>query len=51
MAWRADLLAYLLQEVLPEDRNAARRTARQAKTFAVIDGELYKRSPQKLAFS
>ena len=38
--WRADLLAYLLHEVLPEERNAARRVA-------VIDGELYKRSPSK----
>ena len=26
--WRADLLAYLLQEVLPEECNAARRVAR-----------------------
>ena len=25
--WRADLLAYLLHEVLPEDRNAARQIA------------------------
>ena len=46
--WRANLLAYLLQEVLPEDRNAARRIARRAKTFAVIDGELYKRSPSEI---
>ena len=43
--WRADLLAYLLQEVLPEEQNAARRIARRAKMFAIIDGELYKRSP------
>ena len=40
-------MAYLLHEVLPEERNAARRVARQAKTFAVIDGELYKRSPSE----
>ena len=45
--WRADLLAYLLHEVLPEERNAARCIARRAKTFAVIDGELYKRSPSE----
>ena len=43
--WRADLLAYLLYEVLPEESNAARRVARRAKTFVVIDGELYKWSP------
>ena len=45
--WRVDLLAYLLHEVLLKDRNAARRVARRAKTFAVIDGELYKRSPSE----
>ena len=45
--WRADLLAYLLHEVLLEERNAARRVARRAKTFAVIDGELYKHSPSE----
>ena len=45
--WRADLLAYLHHEVLPEERNTARRVARRAKTFAVIDGELYKRSPSE----
>ena len=45
--WRADLLAYLLHEVLPEEHNAARRIARRAKIFAVIDGELYKCSPSK----
>ena len=45
--WRADLLAYLLHDVLPEERNAARRVARRAKTFVVIDGKLYKRSPSE----
>ena len=47
MDWRAVLLAYLLQEVLPEECNTARRIARRAKTFAVIDSELYKRSPSE----
>jgi hypothetical protein len=28
---------------LPSDRSEARRIARMAKTFALIDGELYKR--------
>ena len=37
-------MAYLLHEVLPKDRNAARKIARRAKTFAVIDSELYKHS-------
>ena len=49
--WRADLQAYLLQEVLLEDHNAAHRIARRAKTFAIIDGELKNTAPQKLAFS
>ncbi|XP_039841707.1 uncharacterized protein LOC120701990 [Panicum virgatum] len=45
--WRADLLSYLLREVLPDDQNAARQIARRAKTFAVIDSKLYKCSPSK----
>jgi len=45
--WRADLLASLLQEVLPEDRNVAHRIAKRAKIFVVMDGELYKRSPSE----
>ena len=40
-------MAYLLHKVLPEDRNAARHIARRAKTFAVIDCELYKCSPSE----
>ena len=40
-------MAYLLHKVLPEEHNAARRVARRAKTFAIIDGELYKRSPSE----
>ena len=46
--WRADLLAYLHHEVLPEERNAARRVARRAKTFTMIDGKLYKHSPSEI---
>ena len=46
--WRADLLAILLHEVLPEEHNAARRVARRAKTFTVIDGELYKHNPLEI---
>jgi hypothetical protein len=40
--WRAPLLAYLLDEVLPPDRTEARRIARCAKTFVAIDDKLYK---------
>ena len=42
--WRAPLLAYLLEEVLPPERTKARRIARRAKTFVTISNELYKRS-------
>jgi hypothetical protein len=45
--WRADILAYLLHEVLPEEHNAARRIAHRAKTFTMINGELYKHSPSE----
>ena len=43
--WRALLLAYLLEEVLPPERTEARRIARRAKTFVVLGDELYKQSP------
>ncbi|XP_066311261.1 uncharacterized protein [Miscanthus floridulus] len=43
--WRAPLLAYLLEEVLPLERTEARWIARRAKTFVVLDDELYKWSP------
>jgi hypothetical protein len=29
---------------LPSDRSKARRIARMAKSFALVDGELYKRA-------
>ena len=43
--WRAPLLAYLLEEGLPPKRTEAQWIARHAKTFIVLDDELYKRSP------
>jgi hypothetical protein len=43
--WRAPLLVYLLDEVLPADRTEALRIARCAKMFIAISGELYKHSP------
>ena len=43
--WRALLLAYLLEEVLSPKRTKARWIARRAKTFVVLDDELYKWSP------
>ena len=43
--WRAPLLTYLLEEVLPPKRTEARWIARCTKTFVVLSDELYKRSP------
>ena len=43
--WRAPLLTYLLEEVLPPERTEARRIARRAKTFVALGDKLYKRSP------
>ena len=37
-------LNYLLHEVLPMDKMEARRLARCAKSFVLIEGELYRRS-------
>ena len=43
--WRAPLLAYLLEEVLPPKRTEAPQIAQRAKTFISISNKLYKRSP------
>ncbi|XP_066361079.1 uncharacterized protein [Miscanthus floridulus] len=42
--WRVPYLDYLLYEALPMDKMVPRWLARHAKSFAIIDGELYKRS-------
>ena len=42
--WRMPYLDCLLHEVLPADQTKARRLTRRAKSFVVIEGELYKRS-------
>ncbi|XP_021308497.1 uncharacterized protein LOC110432427 [Sorghum bicolor] len=43
--WRYPLLQRLVDDTLPPDQAEARRVARRAKTFVLIDGEMYKRSP------
>ena len=43
--WRDQYLDWINRGVLPSDRAQARRVARPAKSFVVIDRELYKRSP------
>jgi hypothetical protein len=40
--WRAKYLAWIDRGELPLDRSEARCIARMAKSFAIIDGELYK---------
>jgi hypothetical protein len=42
--WRIPYLARLVQGVLPPDQTQARRLARRAKSFVLLDRELYKRS-------
>ncbi|XP_021305563.1 uncharacterized protein LOC110431172 [Sorghum bicolor] len=43
--WRYPLLQRLVDDTLPSDQAEARRVARRAKTFVLLDGEMYKRSP------
>ncbi|XP_039851356.1 uncharacterized protein LOC120709767 [Panicum virgatum] len=43
--WRDQYLDWINRGVLPSDRAETRRIARRAKSFTVIDRELYKRSP------
>ena len=46
--WRMPYLDYLLCEALPTNKIEARRLARHAKSFVVIDGELYRRSHTRI---
>jgi hypothetical protein len=41
--WRDKYVAWMARGELPSDRAEARRIARMAKSFALVDGELYKR--------
>jgi len=43
--WRYPLLQRLVDGTLPSDQAEARRVARRAKTFLLLDREMYKRSP------
>jgi len=40
--WRTLFLDYLLRNILPADKTEARRLARHAKSFVLVEGELYK---------
>ena len=43
--WRAPLVVYLHEEVLPPKRTKAQWIAQRVKTFVVLGDELYKWSP------
>ena len=40
--WRAPLLAYLLEEILPPERTEAQWITRRAKMFVALGDKLYK---------
>jgi hypothetical protein len=42
--WRDKYITWMDRVELPSDRSEARRFARMAKSFALVDGELYKRA-------
>ncbi|XP_060972410.1 uncharacterized protein LOC133038318 [Cannabis sativa] len=42
--WMTPIIEYLEKDVLPEDKNEARRVKAQAARFSIIRGKLYKRS-------
>jgi hypothetical protein len=42
--WQDKYIAWMDRGELPLDRSEARRIARMAKSFALVDGELYKRA-------
>ena len=46
--WRTLYLDYLLHDTLPADKTEARRLARRAKSFVLVEGELYKRSHTRI---
>ena len=43
--WRTQYLDWMIRGVLPSDHAQARRIARWAKSFVLIDDALYKHSP------
>jgi hypothetical protein len=42
--WRDKYITWMDRGELPSDQSEARRIARMAKSFALVDGELYKRA-------
>ena len=46
--WRTLYLDNLLRDALPTDKTEAQRLVRRAKSFVLIEGELYKRSHTRI---
>ena len=46
--WRIQYLDWMMRGVSPSNRAQARRLARRAKSFVLIDNELHKRSPSNV---
>jgi hypothetical protein len=46
--WRILYLNYLVHGALPAYKTEVRRLARRAKSFILVDRELYKRSPTRI---
>ena len=46
--WKTPYLNYLLHEALPMDKTEARWLTRRAKSFVLVEGELYKRSHTRI---
>jgi hypothetical protein len=42
--WRDKYITWMVRGELPSDRSEARRITRMAKSFTLVDGELYKRA-------
>ena len=46
--WRTLYLDYLLHDTLPTDKTEARQLACHAKSFILVEGELYKRGHTRI---
>ena len=47
--WIPELQNYLMQGTLPENEEEAERVARQATTYCIKDGELYRKRPNDVS--
>ena len=47
--WVDELKDYLLKGVLPEEDAEAERVARQAKSYYILEGDLYRKRPNGIA--